>query len=415
MSSTNYGHINFNGNSFYDRFSQLLDDDHLDELAGIQQKASYDTADPALTNDMFGAALYVQSNLEAHFYGSVPKISRTGANSTAEQPMPLTFRAAHTPPALQTHSEGGDVPDGRKYETEQVSADVKRSVAVVKQSDLQQIKAELMDGVPFDELTRVDELYQELAIDRDALAAGVESDNGGYEARDEITEFDRVIASSDEEAEATGVDDAAFTDGDLDIYDIDRSEEPWADAYVDFDATETRQLTEDLMDEFLSGLLDYGDASRENLALVTGRRSADVLSQIQSESTDGIQAVVNYDATAGGRDQVEDAQTIHGLAGTTRRRHYKGIPIVSNQHAPADDLPRIYAIPTDEISVGGQGSVPRFAIEEYMEPYYEESGRGREQGFLSTGEFKNSALYKMDHELLCRDFSACGKLRDISE
>jgi hypothetical protein len=45
----------------------------------------------------------------------------------------------------------------------------------------------------------------------------------------------------------------------------------------------------------------------------------------------------------------------------------------------------------------------------------ETAGRGEDQGFLSLGSFENKVLYKMDHELVCRDFSATGKLRDISE
>lgn len=412
MSAT--GHIDYGGYGFRDRFDDLISDRHLEALSAIQQKADYTTADGSLVNDMFGAALYVQSNLEANFYGALPKVDRTGATATAEQPMALSFRAAHTPPALQTHSEGGSVPSGRTYETEEVAADVKRSVAVVSQSDLEQIKSEIQDGVPFDELTRVDELFQELAIDRDALAAAVSAGNSGYASRDEITELDRVIASSDEEANATDTSSTAFSDGDLDVYDIDRSADTWADAYVDHNSGTLRQLTEDLMDDWLSSLFDFGSASRENGFILTGRDTADVLSDLQQDSTDGV-AVVNYDASDGGRDQVNDAETIHGLAGTTRFRHYKGAPIVANQNAPADSLSRIYWVPTDEISLPGGRTVPRIAIEEVMAPYYEEAGRGRDQGFLSTGEFKNKALYKMDHELVCRDFSSTGKLRDIQQ
>jgi hypothetical protein len=412
MSAT--GNIDYGGYSYRDRFRDLMSDAHLNALSEIQQKASYSTSDAALVNDMFGAALYVQSNLEANFYGAIPKVDRTGANAQAEQVLPLTFRAAHTPPSLQTHSEGGDVPAGRTYSTEEVAADVKRSDAVIEQSDLQQIKAEIQDGVPFSELTRVDELFQELAIDRDALAAGVGADNGGYSGRDKLTELDRVIASSGEEGNATDTSSTAFSDGDLDVYDIDRSADTWADAFVDHNSGTLRQLTEDLMDTFLSGLFNFGSASRENVAILTGRDTADVLSDLQQDSTNGV-AVVNFDGNDGGRDQINDAETIHGLSGTTRFRHYKGIPIVANQTAPADSLSRIYVIPTDTISLPGGRTAPRLAIEEVMEPYYEEAGRGRQQGFLSTGEYKNKALYKMDHELVCRDFSSTGKLRDVEE
>jgi hypothetical protein len=377
-------------------------------MEAIEQEASYDSTDAALLNDLFGAALYVQTNLESDFFGALPKMDMTGANTAANQPLPLTFRAAYGPPALQTHAEGGSIPSGRTYNTEEVSADIKRSIAVVEQSDLQQLRAELLDGVPLDELTRVDELYQDLAIDRDAVAAGVSANNSGYDSRDEITELDRIIASGDEEANVDDVNATAFSDGDLDIYDIDRSNDSWADAYVDYNST-VRQLTEDLMDSFLSSLFDFGSLDRENAVILTGRDTADVLNDLSDE--DNVRFV--YDPSDGDRESVNDAETVHGVPGTTRRRHYDQIPIVANQHAPAHGpLSSIYVIPTDTMSVNGT-TVPRLGVEEYAQPYVETAGRGEEQGFLSIGSFENKVLYKMDHEIVCRDFSACGKLRDI--
>lgn len=378
-------------------------------LEAISQEASYSTADAANLNDLFGAALYVQSNLEANFFGAIPKVDRSAANTDATQPLPLTFRAAFDPPALQTHAEGGEIPEGRKYGRQKVSGDIKRSVAVIEQSDLSELRAQLLDGVPLDELTRVDELYQELAIDRDALAAPVESGNDGYADRDEVTELDRVIASGDEEANGVDVNGDAFTDGDLDVYDIDRSEDSWADAFVDFNDTgDPRQLTKSLIDGFLSDFFDFGDATRENVAILTGRRTADVLNDLSDK------ARYSFDPTAGGRESLNDADTVHGVPGTTRRRHYDGIPIVPNQNVPTHgNLPSIYVIPTDTISAGGGTEVPRLAIEEYATPYVETSGRGETQGFLATGSFENKVLYKMDHELIMRDFSAAGKLRDL--
>lgn len=380
-------------------------------MQAIEQEASYDSTNGALLNDLFGAALYVQSNLESDFFGALPKVDRTGATTDATQPLPLTFRAAHDPPALQTHSEGGSIPSGRTYSIEEVSADIKRSIAVVEQSDLEQLRAELLDGVPLDELTRVDELFQDLAIDRDAVAAGVTANNSGYASRDKVTELDRIIASGDEESNGDDVNGTAFSDGDLDIYDIDRSADSWADAFVDHGSTTPRQLTEDLMDGFLADLFDFGSITRENAAILTGRDTAEVLDDLNSDK-----ARVTFDATAGDRDTVNDAETMHGIAGTTRRRTYDGVPIVVNQNAPAHGpLSSIYVIPTDTVSAGGGQQVPRLAVEEYAAPYVETAGRGEEQGFLATGSFENKVLYKMDHEIVCRDFSSTGKLRDLQQ
>jgi hypothetical protein len=380
-------------------------------LDAIEQEASYTTGNAGLVNDLFGAALYVQSNLEADFFGALPKVDRTGANTAANQPLPLTFRAAYGPPALQTHSEGGSIPSGRTYNIDEVSADVKRSIAVVEQSDLEQLRAELLDGVPLDELTRVDELYQNLAIDRDAVAAGVTANNSGYGSRDKVTELDRVIASGDEETNADDVNGTAFTDGDLDVYDLDRNSDSWADAFVDFNGS-VRQLTEDLMDSFLSSFFDFGSAERGSVAILTGRDTADVLADIHNDSTSTSRFVHQADVE-GGRESVNDAETIMGIPSIPRPREYKGIPIVANQHAPAHgSLSSIYVVPTDTMSIRGT-QVPRIAVEEYAAPYVETAGRGEDQGFLSIGSFENKVLYKMDHEIVCRDFSATGKLRDI--
>jgi len=366
-------------------------DSATEAMEAISQEAEYSTADAGLVNDLFGAALYVQTNLEADFFGALPKMDMTGANTSASQPLPLTYRAAFGPPALQTHSEGGSIPTPRDYSVQEVSADIKRSIAVVGNTDLEQLRAELLDGVPLDELTRVDELYQDLAIDRDAVAAGVPANNSGYANRDQVSELDRVIASGDEEANADDVNGNAFSDGDLDIYDIDRS------------------VTESLMDGFLNGLFDFGDVERENVAILTGRDTAEVLDDLNEDKVR-----VMYDPSDGGRESVNDADTMHGLPGTHRLRDYAGIPIVVNQNAPAHgSISDIFVIPTDTMSVNGN-QMPRLCVEEYSAPYVERAGRGEDQGFLSIGEFENRVLYKMDHEIVCRDFSATGKLRDLT-
>ncbi|MBX0325810.1 hypothetical protein EGH21_22590 [Halomicroarcula sp. F13] len=411
------GHIN-HGHSPRDLLEQQgMLDRAVEALSAISQEATYSTSDAALVNDLFGAALYVQTNLEANGYGSLPKIDRSGMNTDASQPLPLTFRAAHTPPALQSTGEGASIPDGRKYSQEEVSAAIKQSEAVVEQTHLQQVRAEILDGVPWDELTRVDELFQELAIDRDGVMAAVSANNGGYSSRDKITELDRIIASGDEEANATDTSSTAFADGDLDVYDIDRSADSWADAYVDHNSGTLRQLTESLMDSFLAQYFDFGSASRENVYILTGRTTAKVLGEIQSDSTDGVQAVVNYDPEDIGRDGVNDAETVMGLPTNTKSRHYKGIPIVPSQHIPADSLGRIYLIPTDTIQAGDGQQVPRIAVEELRNPHYEELTDANPENapYLSRGKKENAAYYLMDHEIVTRDFSALGKLRDLQE
>ena len=63
---------------------------------------------------------------------------------------------------------------------------------------------------------------------------------------------------------------------------------------------------------------------------------------------------------------------------------------------------------------GGDGQPrPKIYIENYDTPYFETAGRGQSQGYLATGEYKEKALFRHDHELVCVDASAQGKLRDL--
>jgi hypothetical protein len=171
------------------------------------------------------------------------------------------------------------------------------------------------------------------------------------------------------------------------------------------------------MDQFLEQYFDFGSATRENVYILTGRDTARVLSELQSDSTDGVQAVVNYDPEDLGRDSINDAQTVHGLPTHTKSRHYKGIPIVPSQHAPADSLSRLFMIPTDTISIGGGVEVPRIAVEEYRAPYFESltDDNPEQAPYLSQNQRQNTAYYLTDHEIVCRDPSATGKLRDLKE
>lgn len=388
--------------------SNLVGDVPLDWDDGLLQRAQYDTTTDAHINSIFTATLYAQYNTEHEWYSALQQVDRF--NASLEGPVTAkAFRAAHSPVDLQTHAEGGDVPEGETFSVEEVEYDPKRSETVAEVSDLQEIRAAIEDAVGFEEFWQLQQEQLDLAIDRDGIADAVFQGDDHYDDEDEITSLDRVIASSDEEDEATDPNGDGYNDGDLDYGNIDRSEDDWADSYVDYHVTEDEQLTEDLMNEFLNGMNEFADVDvYSDTAILTGHDTARVLSDIAADRNN-----VRNDAAMADfvRENVGEAQTIRGLSGTARHRTYDGIPIVANQHAiKHGDLSSIFIVPTDTIR--GQ---PRLAVEQFAEPYTETAGRGQTQGYLATGRYREEALMMLHHEVVNRDFSSCGLLRDISE
>ena len=386
---------------------------------GLLQRAQYDTTTEAHINSIFTATLYAQYNTEHEWYSALQQVDRF--NASLEGPVTAkAYRAAHTPVDLQTHSEGGDVPEGETYAVEEVEFDPKRSETVAEVSDLQEIRAAIEDAVGFEEFWELQQEQLDLAIDRDGIADAVFAGDDHYDDVDYITPLDRVIASSDEEEHAADPNDDEYEDGDLDYGNIDRSEDDWADSYVDYggeegtdtegeDATGVKQLTEDLLNKFLNGMNEFADVDvYSNSAILTGHDTARVISDLAADRNNVRNAAAMAEFQ---RENVGEAQTIRGLSGTARYRNYDGIPVVANQHAVKHgDISSIFVVPTDTIR--GQ---PRLAVEQFAEPYVETAGRGQTQGYLATGRYREEALMMMHHEVVNRDFSSCGLLRDLEE
>lgn len=385
---------------------------------GLLQRAQYDSTTEAHVNSVFTATLYAQYNTQHEWYSALTQVDRFDATLNG----PVTakaYRAAHSPVGLQTHSEGGSVPDGNTMAVEGVEFDPKRSDAVIEVSDVQETLSMIEDAVGFEEFWELQEEQLDLAIDRDGIAGPVFQGDDAYADTDEITSLDRVVASSAEEGNATDPDGNAYNAGDLDYGSVDRTNDTWADSYVDFggeagagggaDPTGVKQLTADLFTDFLNSAQEFGDVDvYNNTAILTGHRTAGILSDLAADRNN----VRNQAAMSDFRSEsVGDGSTIRGLSGTARFRHFDGIPIVGNQHAISHgNIPSIFLIPTDTIR--GQ---PRLAVEQFREPYTETAGRGQTQGYLATGNYREEALMKLDHEVVNRDFSSCFLLRDLEE
>ncbi|ELZ96051.1 hypothetical protein C440_05657 [Haloferax mucosum ATCC BAA-1512] len=403
--------MSYAGGNTPERFieSHVLSDVPMDWNEGLLQRAQYDTTTEAHVNAIFNATLYAQYNDEHEWYNALSQVDRF--NASLEGPVTAkAFRAATTPVDLQTHSEGGVISSGQTMGIEPVEYDPKRSETVIEVSDLQEIRAAIEDAVGFEEFWELQEQQLDLAIDRDGIASAVFQGDTAYADVDQITTLDRVIASSDEEANATDPNGNAYNDGDLDYGSIDRSADSWADSFVDHNgASGTRQLTAGLFSSFLNSMNEFAGVDVFNdTAILTGHDTAGVLSDLAADRNNvrNVAAMADY-----ARESVGDAETIRGLSGTARYRDFDGIPIIGNQHAiKHGDLSSIFIVPTDTIR--GQ---PRLSIENFAEPYVETAGRGQSQGYLATGNYRDEALMLLNHEVVNRDFASCGLLRDLAE
>ena len=395
----------------------------LSYIDDVDQKAQYDTSIASNVNNIFQSVLYAQYNSEANFLGVLPQVDRFEHGGVDGDVTAKAFRGSFNPVPLQSADEGDEVPAGETFDTFEAHYDPKRSMTVLEVSDIQQIRSAIEDAVGFDEFWAEHQNMVNLAIDRDALADTILSDGDQYDDVNTPTPLDRAIASGDEEADATDPNGEAYVDGDFDYGNIDRSEDSFGDCFVDFvenadTENATQELTEDSMNDFLNSYDQQTDPDPyTDCVILTGNDTGQVLSDLSADRSN-IRNEVFTQAIE--KADVNDAQTMTGIATTSRPRTYDGIPIITNQTAPthsddADALSSIFLIPVDEITpAGGDTSVPRICIENLAEPFMDRAGRNEPVSYLGLNTMQEKAMIRFDHEVVIRDYTACGKFRDLA-
>jgi len=399
-----------------------------DLFSNLEQQATFGTDTAGLVNDIAGLVLYNQVNMKNNILGALPEVDRTGEEQISPGDTPAkTFRSIFNPPSVSGVSGGGSVPTATTADIRKVSADVRISSMAVESDLIVDIESRLgHDTVGLEELIDIMRDYMTRSVERDALARTVNAsgstagDTPQYADDDLLLTIDRAIASEDEETNGVDANGDAFSDGDLDVYDIDRSatgagganEANWADAYVDHNSGTLRQLTGDRINTFVDNYVQNGSAERENVMLVTGYNTARVMSDLRDSQfrADALQAP--------SRESVNDAESRLGANFNAQISHWDSMPVIVAETVPTDNsgLERIYAMdPTPAQTGQGQDARPKISIENYRAPDVWRAGVDAPVNPLATGEFKNEALFAMYHELVVRDFSAMGKLREIEE
>jgi len=390
----------------------------------LSKEATFGTDTIDIANRIAGLALYNQVNMKTPIIGALPEIDRTQEESIdirSDSPA-ATFRAVFNPPAVSGVAGGGSLPTAVTWDTRSPEARPKILSMAIEDDFILSIESRLgHDTVDFETLMNLGRDFMTRSIERDAIARPVQQGGDDYDVDDLTVMLDRVIASEDEET--NGVDDTgtSFDGGELDVYDIDRSatgadasnESNWADATVDHNDGTLRQLTGSLMDDFLDSIVDGSSAEYENLVIITGRQTARVLSDLRESQ-------FRADALQGaGTEEVNDAETRLGHNFNARISHWDGVPLVVAPSVPTDSggLERIYALdPTPgQVTDEDDNPLPKIAIENYRVPDAWRAGPDQPVNPLATGEIKSEAAFAVYHEIVCRDFGAQGKLRDIEE
>ena len=397
-------------------WSDLFDD--------LEQQATFGTDTTGLVNDIAGLVLYNQVNMKNNLLGALPEVDRTGEENVSPGDTPaMGFRSIFNPPSISGVSGGGSVPTAVTADIRKVKADGRISSMAIESDIIADIESRLgHDTIGLEELVDIMRDYMTRSVERDALARTVNAtgstagDTPQYGNDDLLLSIDRAIASEDEETNGVDANGDAFSDGDLDVYDIDRSatgadgsnEANWADAYVDHNSGTLRQLTSDRVNTFIDNYVQNGSAERENVMLVTGYNTARVMSDLKESQfrADALQAP--------SRESVNDAETRMGANFNAQISHWDSMPLIVAETVPSDSLERIYALdPTPAQTGQGGEAKPKIALENYRAPDVWRAGVDAPVNPLATGEFKNEALFAMYHELVVRDFSAMGKLRDV--
>lgn len=381
-------------------------------FGGVGQKAAFTSDDAGRSNDVFGAVLWNQVNTATPIYGMLPKIDATGSGpQDIDDPRPQTFRVSYNPPSMDTPAEGGSWGTSVTFDSQQVKADPHHSQLKFEATIMQQIEARLQDDTPLDQIEGLMDEYWREEFEVSGILRAVADATPSYANDDTITTLDRVVASSDEESNSSNADGSAYSDGDLDVYDIDRSADTWADSVVDHNSGTLRQLTADVMDSTIERLVNNG-ADYESLAIATGTDTGRILSELKESQ-------VRYDGnTALSTGDVNGSETRQGATGNKRFRDWDGIPIVEDHNMISDSLSRIFVLdlgvmqnPDDS----GPSDIPKIGVETYFGPIVERAGPGQQTNTLATDNLADEVGFLVTHEPVARRPGHLAKVTHLEE
>lgn len=332
------------------------------------------TTTTGVANNIYGAKVMVQANLNANGLGAMPK---TGWAKSG-------FRALTAASDVNGGSgvgEGGAVPETLKGTYAQVDVTAKQMSHAFDASTILINKAGKDDVLLWADIVEVEgqtflnKINYDIFKDNDTLAGN------------NPESLDRICGSYAEIA-ACGQ-----TANDLDIYGIDRdAAATWTDAYVSHGSNTDRSLTFSLIDAVFSGVRPYWDNSYyDGKFAITGFDTLERLQQLGMSQL-RFQQSEKVEFTVG-----EGVKTIKGADVGFDCSSYKGIPIIPDAYCTKDTISRFFLLDGNYLSFS------------FLQPVqYLESDNA-----LLLNSHTKQGVFHAQGEVVCTRFRAQGKVRDL--
>lgn len=332
---------------------------------------------------IYGSFVWSQLNLEANAFGILPKEPWTNSGFRVLTNYATTLGTGGV-------QEDGLIPDTIKPTIQTVKVTPKTVAHSFSVSQIQQLLSTIAND---DAITdtfafmreyigteHVKHINKMLLTDFNTLP--------GYN----FESIDRVCAST---AERTAV---SYDVGDEDIYNITRSTSSWADAQVLYGTSGTdRDFRIDMLDKIIE--LTRPFASGGQRVFLTGH---DTFELIQQELQ--VQQMFDVTGQLTLRPSVNGVQVVEpGIPGGFVVTTYRGIPIIVSDDVPKDGSSRIYLLDLGYL---------RFRV---LSPTrYFETGITRKADPFAINRFGDEGVFATIGELVCTNFRAQGKIRDLA-
>ena len=339
-------------------------------------------------NAVYGATAFSQLNQEDNVFALMPKYPWQHSGYRA-----LTADAGST--ADGALAENGTIPDTIKP----VLAEIDVSPKEVAHTFDVSFRQENLVAAGDDAIGRMDflrgyfavlhakRINEQLCVDADTLASTK------FESIDRVT-FSTAARIA-----------LSYTDGDEDIYGIDRSANSWADAVVDQNSGTDRFLTAALIRDNLATLEAAG--ARTNIILTGSDTKYKIFGIYEDQVRYG--GLLKKDELV--RIGVNGVDTEEGIGAGIRVATVHCIPLFVSQAVQKDTISRIYLL--DTTMQEGTG-IPRLGIGLLSPTLYFESGMSASPANpFAINRIGTEGMYYTSGELICTFLAAQGSIRDL--
>ncbi len=359
----------------------------------VQKDAPVLTTTTGVYNAVFGAMAFSQLNSEANIFAAMPKYPWPHSGFRA-----ITAHAGST--GAGTVSEAGEVPATIKP----TFAEVTIRVAEVAHSFDVSFRHEGLVKTGDDAFGNMEQLRPYFASlhalrINEQMCFDYNSDGSG-EGSGQFESLDRITMTTAGRTNLSG------TDGQEDIYQINRSASSWADAGLcDENAGTDRYLTMAMIEDGLATL--QGNGARTNLIVTGSDTFWRIVALANSQVRYNGAVKQDVDTTIG----INGVGTATGMNFGVKVATIYGIPVIVSQSVQQDTISRLYLL--DTTMQEGTGT-PRLGVAMLHPTMYFESGMSAANpNPFAINKFATEGVFYTAGQLVCTFFKAQGQIRDL--